>query len=595
MAVLCPVCQVLSTDYDVCEHCRADLRALLVTRAPAECPLTGGTLALTDDQRNLLSEPDQFILVTNREKWLRLHWLDRRADPQWHAAWAARRAVRVDGLPTPDAIECDEGTWILAPTMGRASVPWPTSRHTTPLEELQHMVGFAVEMAELLESLHRRQLLWLNFDPAELERDPDGRLTIGNLDVRVFPFGDAPHTLAVRPAFAAPEIVYLKTIDFGPRTDVFHLSAFCYYWLARFLPGGLPGDGMEANDFHLPPLRTYAPLLPEGIAAVLERGMTPEAAHRYPTPTAFVQELKNALERAQKRRALTGPIVWEIGSKSIAGRTKTALHRGNEDQAFVRKFADPDRALAAVADGITTCDVGNGALASLIATIVLENSFDAYTTEAHFPARIRDVCRKASQTLLDWAIEKGHRDRLVEGQDLMGTTLTAGWLQGNMLHIANLGDSRAYLIEGGRVEQLTVDGDLTSDLLAQSMPPEKVREIGSMGKALRQCIGGCEVNQHGDLVILDDASTPALSQWPLFPGDVVVICSDGLVEEGAFLEPEILVEILRNHSRATAQELASLFVEAADALQRLPSAMESEGFGDNVSCVVIRISAGRES
>jgi serine/threonine protein phosphatase PrpC len=591
MAVFCPVCQAYSTDYDLCEHCQADLRELTTTRPPAECSFAGGVLALTEEQRQRLSDPEQAILVTNSEKWLRIHWLDRRADREWHTAWELRRGLAVDFLPAPEAIDSDEGTWIVVPTMGRSSASWSTSHQATPLEQLQRVVAFAGELAETLEGLHRRSMLWLNFDPSELERDVRGRLTIANLDVRVFPFGQAPHALAIHPAYAAPEVVHLRAGELGPRTDVFHLSALCYYWLARFLPSGLPGQGLEVIDFVLPPLRTYAPHVPEGVAAILARGMAPELAQRYATPTLLVGELKDALERAQIRRAYCGQLSWEIGSQSIAGRTKAHLKRGNEDQAYVHRYANPERALVAVADGITTCDVGNGALASFIATIVLENSFDAASTAAEFPERIRAACLKCSRTLLDWAIEKGHRDRLLQGQDLMGSTLTVGWLQGNLLQIANLGDSRVYLIEGGRIEQLTVDGDLASDMLAQATPPEKVREIGSMGKALRQCIGGCETNDKGELVILDDASTPTLSRWALMPGDVLVFCSDGLVEEGAFLEPEILVEIMRNNPRATARELAELFTEAADALQRLPSILEPDGFGDNVTCVVVKIGA----
>ena len=172
----------------------------------------------------------------------------------------------------------------------------------------------------------------------------------------------------------------------------------------------------------------------------------------------------------------------------------------------------------------------------------------------------------------------------------MGSTLTAAWLEENRLTIANLGDSRAYLIEGMRVEQLTVDGDLASDLLQHGMPPEQVRDLGLMTRALRRCIGGCELDAQGEPTIVAESSDPSLTDWRLLPGDVVVLCSDGLVEEGAFLEPELLVEIVRNHPDASAQELALLFSDAADSLQRVPSAQEPEGFGDNISCIVLRIS-----
>ena len=432
----------------------------------------------------------------------------------------------------------------------------------------------------------------MNFDPCELERDETGKLRITNLDVRVFPFGQPMHTTAVRSAYTVPEF-YHKVEELGPRSDVFHLALFAYYGLAGRLPDGLNGQGLDAIDFLLPPLRIYAPDVPEGVQAVLDRGLTYEARHRFGTAREFVRALYEACDRAQHRRKFNGPVAWDLGGHTRTGRSKLALKRSNEDRFVIRRYPEPDRALVVVADGITTCDIGTGALASMISTIVVENAVDDLDDPTAFPARIRAACLKGSGTLLDWAIERGHIEELRNGKDLMGTTLTAGWLQESTLTIANLGDSRAYLIDGMRVEQLTVDGDLASDLLAQGMPPEEVRELGTMTKALRKCIGGCEMGEDGNPVIVPECAEPSITQWNLMPGDIVVLCTDGLVEEGAFLEPELLVEIVRNHPKASAQDLAELFADAADALQRLPSAREPEGFGDNISCVVIRVSSGK--
>jgi serine/threonine protein phosphatase PrpC len=190
---------------------------------------------------------------------------------------------------------------------------------------------------------------------------------------------------------------------------------------------------------------------------------------------------------------------------------------------------------------------------------------------------------------LAWALEKGYREQLAEGRDLMGSTLLAGWLEGNILSLANVGDSRAYLIDGGNVEQLTIDGDLGSELLASGVPPEEVKALGGMARGLRDCVGGCSVSPEGDLKILEDYCQPSLSRWPLLPGDVVVLCSDGLVEEGAFLEPEKMGEIVRSHPHLSAAALAEQLGQAADAMQRLPSPLEPDGFGDNITCIIIKV------
>lgn len=592
MAVACPTCGKASRDPEFCEYCRTDLRPTVVPQPPLFCPLGDNPVPLNLDHLLSLTHPDAGVYLATGDEWWRVHWLDARAEPEWHQAWQQRQEVAAPGLPLGHTAVSSRGLWIFTPSVGASSTPWIAADRVSPIEHLRHLVAFVADLTDLLEDLHRRGFFWMNFDPAELERGADGQLRITNLDVRLFAHGRAPHTLAVHEAYAAPEIVYLNVADLGPRTDVFHLSAFCYYWLARRLPGGLPGEGLEAVDFHLPPLRIYAPEMPEGIAAVLTRGMSPEARHRFATPRQFLEHLREAAHRAEARRAFTGSVRFDLGSHSRTGRSKTALGRANEDQAFVRRYIDPERILLMVADGITTCDIGNGALASLIATIVVENELDRMTDPAEFAGRIGVACARSSQTLLDWAMEKGYRDQLREGRDLMGSTLTVGWLNGSSVQIANLGDSRAYLITDHRIEQLTVDGDLASDLLSHGTPPEQVRELGLMTKALRKCIGGCELDPEGRIDPMSDSSIPTLSEWQLLPGDILVLCTDGLVEEGAFLEPEILVEIVRNHPSAGAQELADLFAEAADALQRVPSPQEPDGFGDNVSCVVVRVLPG---
>src|SRR5439155_22313556 len=110
------------------------------------------------------------------------------------------------------------------------------------------------------------------------------------------------------------------------------------------------------------------------------------------------------------------------------------------------------------------------------------------------PALISAATRRGSEGLLEWAIAHHCRAELEAGKDLMGTTLTVGWLQGHELSLANLGDSRAYLITDSAIEQLTVDGDLASDLLSRGAAPEEVKELGNMARALRECVGGCTKN-----------------------------------------------------------------------------------------------------
>jgi protein phosphatase len=324
---------------------------------------------------------------------------------------------------------------------------------------------------------------------------------------------------------------------------------------------------------------------------VLQRGLAVEPARRFETPSAFRAEFQVAVERADRRAGSTAAVSCDTGSHTRTGKAKEGLGRDNQDFALERRYPG-EKALLAVADGISTCDVGNGTLASRMTCQLLEATFGAESSLEQFTAGITAACRRAAQDLLGWAIRNAHRQRLIEGADLMGTTLTAAWLEGNRLALANLGDSRAYLVDGtGPAEQLTVDGDLGSTLLAAGVPPEDVREAGSLTRALRDCVGGCVRSSVGDLSIDERCCTPRVSTWRLLPGDFVVLCTDGLVEEGIFLDPARLAELLRLHRELSASELAVKLVDAADALQRPPSASEPDGFGDNISCVVIKVLA----
>ena len=139
------------------------------------------------------------------------------------------------------------------------------------------------------------------------------------------------------------------------------------------------------------------------------------------------------------------------------------------------------------------------------------------------------------------------------------------------------------------LEQLTVDGDLGAALLATGTPPEHVAELGSTAHALRECVGGCECTPDGRLQVAAQYNEPRFSRWTVRPGEVIVVCTDGLVEEGLYLEPAALERLLRENRQRPAEELAVLLADAADALQRLPSALEPEGAGDNISCIVIKI------
>jgi serine/threonine protein phosphatase PrpC len=594
--VTCPACGGTSRDREFCDHCNADLMPPDVSLPPAVCPVTPETpLQFTPEQLRILAHPEAAVTVRAGRKAWRIHWIPRPYLAAHRASLEDRARCTLDVLAPCWALPDREGAWLLAELAPPQQPPWIAPPAREPIEEVRRLSNALEPLAAALGKLHAEGLVWLTFDPRELEFLPGDvpgtfpQVRFTNLDLAVYPQGRCPERLHFNAKFAAPEVCRFRAPDVGPATDTFHLAAFAYYWLARLLPGGFFGAGLEAFGFAIPPLRTFAPSLPPGIAPVLARGLAVEPARRFPTPAVLCAELRAALERAERRENSTTPVQWDIGVNTRPGKAKTALGRANEDYALVRPFSPAAKTLLAVADGISSCDVGNGELASRMACEELARALGPQCSLDSFPLAVTMACRAAARTLIDWAEREGHRQRLLDGDDLMGTTLVAAWLEGNRLALANLGDSRAYLLDETGIEQLTVDGDLGSALLSAGVPPEDVREAGSMAKALRDCVGGYTRTPSGELKVQEQHCTPTVTFWRLVPGDVVVLCTDGLVEEGIFLDPQTLAELVGRHKDLTAQAQAVKLADAAEALQRPPTPHEPEGFGDNISCVVIKV------
>ena len=107
----------------------------------------------------------------------------------------------------------------------------------------------------------------------------------------------------------------------------------------------------------------------------------------------------------------------------------------------------------------------------------------------------------------------------------MGATLTAAWIDGSKLSIAHVGDSRAYLLRGGSLLQLTRDHSLVAEQVRQGVLTAAEAEESDMQSVLLRALGA-------QPEIEVDAE-----EHVLFPRDVLLLCSDGLTR--VVTEPEI--------------------------------------------------------
>src|SRR3982074_2619604 len=143
-------------------------------------------------------------------------------------------------------------------------------------------------------------------------------------------------------------------------------------------------------------------------------------------------------------------LALNIGKCTLLGNYR----ENNEDSIEVKQF--PDMSLCIVADGMGGQAAGE--IASKRAIEVVPRELRKNLALATNDDQVKLTVRKAIVQANDEIITMGSLDRDLKN---MGTTIVmALWRKGHTLYISNLGDSRAYLIRGGKIEQLTIDHSL---------------------------------------------------------------------------------------------------------------------------------------
>lgn len=144
----------------------------------------------------------------------------------------------------------------------------------------------------------------------------------------------------------------------------------------------------------------------------------------------------------------------------------------------------------------------------------------------------------------------------------MGTTLTLAYVLWPRLYVVHAGDSRCYLLRtAGPLERITVDHTLAQRLLEEGQLTAEQARTSPYGNVLWNVVGGPE--EGGPFAEVHSA--------PLQPGDVLLLCTDGLTRH---VDDAVLERTLRQHDTAAA---------ACDAL--LHDALEGGG-EDNITVVV---------
>jgi len=203
--------------------------------------------------------------------------------------------------------------------------------------------------------------------------------------------------------------------------------------------------------------------------------------------------------------------------------------KNNEDRYAVTSYhlseSDPTPVLfAVVADGI-----GGHRAGEVAAELAVDHITQAVAESDG--SRPQKIIEKAIQEASDAIAE--HAAATPEQQG-MGATCACILIIGDRLYTASVGDSRIYLLREGRIQQLTTDHTWIQEALEKNViTPEYARDHPNI-HVIRRYLGSPEPPEVDFRMRLYDSEADALAEgnqgMPLYPGDTLLICSDGLTD-----------------------------------------------------------------
>jgi protein phosphatase len=235
-----------------------------------------------------------------------------------------------------------------------------------------------------------------------------------------------------------------------------------------------------------------------------------------------------------------------------AGRTDAGRKRRRNEDAFV---IDPP--LFAVADGMGGAQAGE--VASRLAAAAFREFHEADELEPE--ERVASIIQEANRRIY----ERAQTDAHASG---MGTTTTVALLTGTNVALGHVGDSRAYRLRQGRLEQLTEDHSLVADLVRSGRLAPEEADTHPQRSVITRALGtDAEVDVDTFMIAAEGA-------------DVFMLCSDGLT---TMVGDEEIVDTIGRSS--TLEEATKALVKAAN----------RAGGEDNVTVVLFSLAEDEAS
>jgi len=247
----------------------------------------------------------------------------------------------------------------------------------------------------------------------------------------------------------------------------------------------------------------------------------------------------------------------------IATCTDPGMVRSHNEDSIA---ADSGNGLMVLADGMGGYNAGEVASGMATTVIVTEMrqilastkpyDVDNRTSEEIAARLVREQVLKANSSIYQAAQSQPQYAG-------MGTTLVVCLYYDNRMLVAHLGDSRLYMLRDGKFSQVTRDHSLLQEQIDSGLiTPEQAKHA-----------------QHKNLVTralgIDPTVEPEIREYEVKPGDIYLLCSDGLcdmVEDG---DISMTLEALGANLKLAAQQLVQM--------------ANDNGGKDNVSVILVRV------
>ena len=260
-----------------------------------------------------------------------------------------------------------------------------------------------------------------------------------------------------------------------------------------------------------------------------------------------------------------------VDAQTHAGMTG----KNNEDRYAVASFVLDKRDRTPVLFAVLADGIGGHRAGEVAAELAVNHMMQAVARSdgKHIRSTIEDAVMEASDAI-------AAHSEANENFKGMGATCATAWIVGDKLHTAYVGDSRIYLIRGGRIQQLTVDHSWVQEAIEKGvLTPEAARQHPNVHVIRRYLGSPTAPDPDFRLKLFNDEGDQHAENnqgLQLLPNDILLLCSDGLTD---LVWNDEILEVIR--SKPTLKEASRALIELAN----------SRGGHDNITVVLISVPA----